>query len=442
MPVINAGVELDAGIGASPGRIGHLVPQIASLERLGGLAVAAIGELPVAVFQHRLQEGVGDPYRVVRILPCHRSVGFAVPVGVVGAEVHLLVALARETDDPLDQIVGDHALAGCLDLAAQRRVLQRIIAIAARAFAIDAGLQHRLEMAFRQLGAGDQGCDLLFFNHFPIDEVLDIGMVDIHDHHFGGTARGAARLDGAGGAVADFQEAHQAGRFTAARQPFVGAAQGREIGARARTVFEQTRFARPQIHDAAFIDQIVLDALDEAGMGLGMFVGGRGFCQPAALVIDIVMALAGTIDAIGPVQAGVEPLWRVGRAFLRRQHVAEFVIEGAGVGLGVEIAAFPAPIGPGACHTVEHLLGGFLAGCFLAVLGRLTAPEEFRHAFLRNRLEGFGDARLAEVFLRQHIAGHLAPAFRHLDVGLGEHDRAVGVPDFAGGVAERDAFVR
>ena len=78
----------------------------------------------------------------------------------------------------------------------------------------------------------------------------------------------------------------------------------------------------------------------------------------AGLVVDVEMALARAVDAIGPVQAGVEPLRRVGGAFLRRQHVAMLVVEGAGVILAVEIAALPAPIGPGAGEAVEHLAGG------------------------------------------------------------------------------------
>src|ERR1700729_3089883 len=103
------------------------------------------------------------------------------------------------------------------------------------------------------------------------------------------------------------------------------------------------------------------------------------------------MALAGAIDAIGPVQAGVEPLRAVRRALLRRQHVAKLVIESAGVCLAVEIAALPPPIGPGAGQPVEHLLGGMLAGGFAAASGiGLFAPEKFRHAFLGRGPEAFG----------------------------------------------------
>src|SRR6185437_11152665 len=52
-----------------------------------------------------------------------------------------------------------------------------------------------------------------------------------------------------------------------------------------------------------------------------------------------------------------------------------------------------------------------------------------------------GNARLAEIFLGQHVARHLAPAFGNLDVGLLENHRSVRVSDLAGGVAERDALI-
>src|SRR5690606_28299436 len=81
----------------------------------------------------------------------------------------------------------------------------------------------------------------------------------------------------------------------------------------------------------------------------------------ARLEIDVVVALRRAVDTVGPMQAGVEPLRRVGRAKLRRQHVAHLVVVGLGVGFAVEIAAFPAPIGPGAGEPVENFLRRLLA---------------------------------------------------------------------------------
>ena len=89
-------------------------------------------------------------------------------------------------------------------------------------------------------------------------------MVEIENDHLGGAARGPAGLDGAGGAVADLEEAHQAARLAAAGQRLALAAQGGEIRAGAGAVFEDARLADPQVHDAAFVHQVVLDGLDEA----------------------------------------------------------------------------------------------------------------------------------------------------------------------------------
>ena len=59
-----------------------------------------------------------------------------------------------------------------------------------------------------------------------------------------------------------------------------------------------------------------------------------------------------------------------GARHLHRQHVAVLVVEGAGVVLGGEVAALPAPVGPGAGEAVEDLAGiGLAAGAL--VLGQL-----------------------------------------------------------------------
>ena len=289
---------------------------------------------------------------------------------------------------------------------------------------------------------GDQGGHLLLFGDFPADEAFDIGMIDVDHHHLGGATGGAARLDGSGGAVADLQEAHQARGLAAARQLFALAPQVGEVGAGAGAIFEETGFADPQVHDAAFIDQIVADGLDEAGMGLGMLVGAVRLGQLAGLIVHIEVTLAGAVDAIGPMQAGVEPLRAVGSPHLLAQHIAHFVIEGLGVILGVEIAALPAPIGPGSGQTVENLLGGMFAGS-LGVSILLLAPQPFGHTFFAHGLQGlgFGHAGAAEILLSQDVAGHLGPFGRHLDITLGEDHRSIGIADFRGGVLKADALV-
>ena len=297
-------------------------------------------------------------------------------------------------------------------------------------------------------GAGDQGRDLLLLDHLPVDKRLDVGVVDIDDHHLGRTPCGAARFDRPGGAVADAQKAHQPGGAAAARQALAIAAQFGKIRARARAVFEDPRLAHPQIHDPALVDEIVGHRLDKAGMRLRVLIGAGRSGQLAAAVVDVIMALRRAVDAIGPIEAGVEPLRRVGGAHLPRQHQPDLVVKGAGVILGVEIAALPAPIGPGSGHPVEHLAGAGFAAVALG-LGQCgqtrgigaAPPQPGRNPVFLDRRQPRRDPGLAEIFLGEDVAGDLAPFGRHLDpLGL-EHDRAVGVADLAGRVPEPNRCV-
>ena len=141
----------------------------------------------------------------------------------------------------------------------------------------------------------------------------------------------------------------------------------------------------------------------------------------AVAMVDVPMALARPVDAVGPVQAGVEPLRRVRRGHLRRQHEAVLVVEGAGVGLAVEVAALPAPVGPGAGHAMEDLSRAGLAA--EALLGRQRrervfvghrAPQPLGHVGLGDLLQAPRDAGAAEVLLRQHVGRDLRPRRRAL----------------------------
>ncbi|MDF9789938.1 hypothetical protein M2440_000639 [Methylorubrum extorquens] len=448
VPVVHRGVEVQARIGRGPGGLTDLLPQVARLGRLHDLARGARGQAPRPVRFHRAQEFVGQRDRVIGVLAGDREIGLRIPIRVVDGEVDLGEALAGELHDALDVGVRHHRLAGGLDLALERRVALGVEAGVALGLALGAGLHHRGEVLGDDLGACHQRGDLLLLLHLPVDEVLDVGMVDVDDHHLGGAPGGAARLDRTRGPVADLEEGHQTGRLAAAAKTLVLAAQHREVGAGARAVLEQARLAHPQVHDAALVDEVVLHGLDEAGMRLRVLVGGGRLRQHAGLRVAVEVALARPVDAVGPMQAGVEPLRRVRRHHLAGEHEAQLVHEGGGVFLGREVAALPAPIGPAAGEPVEHLGRRDLGDEALLLrqfgepgLIRHGAPEEGGNAVLLHLLQAGRDAGLAEILLRQHVGGDLAPALRHGNAVEPEDDRAVRVANLAHRLAEGDGSV-
>ena len=193
VPVVHRGVVLQARIGRGPGGVADLLPQRAGVQRLGDLAVLAEGQVPFGVGFDRFEEAVGDAHRIVRVLPGDGEIGLRIPIGVVDRKLDVGVALLGELDHALDEVVGDVCLARELDLAFERGVLLRHEAIVARALAIHAGLEHGFEMLLVDPGAGDQRRDLLLFLHLPVDIGLDVGVIDVDDHHLGGAPCCSAR---------------------------------------------------------------------------------------------------------------------------------------------------------------------------------------------------------------------------------------------------------
>ena len=171
-----------------------------------------------------------------------------------------------------------------------------------------------------------------------------------------------------------------------------------------------------------------------------MLIAAGGFGQLTALIIHIIMALRGAVDAIGPVQTGVEPLRAVRGGTLGRQHVAHFVVIGLCVGLGGEITTFPAPIAPRARQTVKDLLGTCLS-VERRALGRFRTPQERWHTLFLDALHLGRHACLAEILLGDHIGCDLAPAFGDLAVLQLEDDRAVRVPNFRRRAAKGDVGI-
>ena len=426
VPLVDGGVELQPGVGAGPGGIGDLLPQLASREPLGDLAVGAPHEQPLAIALEHLEEAVGDADAVVGVLAGDGEIGLAVPVRIVFRERELGDALGRELPRLLDVGLGHHGRPRLAERRAQRRVLLRIsvdlLAVRSRHAA---GRHHRLEPALAESRAGHEGRDLLLLDDLPADELHRIRVIEVEAHHLGRPPRGPAGLDGPGRAVADLEEGHEPGRLAAARQGLVLAAQRGEIRATATAVLEDARLARPEVHDAAVVDEIVGDGQDEARMNLRALVGGGSARQRAELRIHVVVPLRGTGEPVGVGEPRVEPLRRVGRRDLGSQHVAQLVVESLGVGVAVEVAVALAPLGPAPGQPMEDLPGIPLAaqdGASLLVEEGLPVRIGLRHP------------GLPEVLLGQDVGGHRRPGGRHRDALLAKDRGAVRVLDL--GVAQ------
>src|SRR5262249_9912417 len=146
-------------------------------------------------------------------------------------------------------------------------------------------------------------------------------------------------------------------RLAAAGEWLVRGPQRGEVRAGAGAVLEDAGLADPQVHDPAFVDEVVLDRLDEARVRGRPLVRRRAPHDLAGRRIDVVVSLRRALDAVRPVQTRVKPLRRVRRRHLHGEHVAQLVMERAGVGYIAEVAAFPTPIGPAARESAKDLSG-------------------------------------------------------------------------------------
>ncbi len=126
MPLLNRVVELQAGIGALPGGNGNLLPEIARFDALYHVARRARGQNPVVVAIDRVEEAVGQPNRVVRVLARNRNVGFGVPAGVVLLDFDSRIALTGVVERVLRGARRKPRGDRFADRVAQRRVERRI----------------------------------------------------------------------------------------------------------------------------------------------------------------------------------------------------------------------------------------------------------------------------------------------------------------------------
>ena len=80
VPLVDGVVELQARVGALPGGLRHLPPQLPRGKAVDDVARGPGGGLPDGVLGHRLDEPVGHAHRVVRVLAGDGAVGVPVEV--------------------------------------------------------------------------------------------------------------------------------------------------------------------------------------------------------------------------------------------------------------------------------------------------------------------------------------------------------------------------
>ena len=212
-----------------------------------------------------------------------------------------------------------------------------------------------------------QGADLVFLAHLGLDELLDVGVVDVKHDHLGRAARGTTGLDGARGRIGATHERHRAGGRAAGGQQLLGRADAREVEASAGATLEDQALLAVPVEDRV---HGVVDGEDEAGRDL---LRGR--------------------------RADVEPHGRVEAEHLVQQHVGELVLEDLRVLRCREVAVLAAGLRVGEHHPIDELaktrLPRVAAHGATEVLGRhdrrcVDAPEvgELDTPLLEHRLAG------------------------------------------------------
>ena len=301
------------------------------------------------------------------------------------------------------------------------------------------GRDNRVEVALEDARADDEIGDLALFANLPVDELFDVGVVRIEHDHLGRAPRRAARFNRPGCAIENLEKRHQAARSAAAGELLARRAQLREVCAAAAAALKDARLAQYAVEDAAVVDEIVFNAEDEARADLRVREGIRRRLRHVIARVDVPVALRRPGNAVRPVQSRVEPLWRVRRADLAREHRAHLVVVDLRVVFRVEVAVFPAPVGPAAGHPVEDLAGVSLRAELVVagegIEGRAIGDrtrKPLRHALFPDAHRTRGNPRLAAVFLGKDVHRDLAPDGRNHDVLCLKDHGSVGIDDLGG----------
>ena len=175
----------------------------------------------------------------------------------------------------------------------------------------------------------DQRPGLLLFLDLAVDELDDVRVIGVEDHHLGGAARLAARLDDAGERVEALHERHRARGGAAAGEQLLRRADRRQVRAGARAVLEEHALGLGQAEDRV---HRVLHGVDEARRALRVRL-----------------------------DADVEPDRAVERRLLVDEQVLQVVRERLQIVLAGEVALLARPAGDRVDDAADQLLDAALA---------------------------------------------------------------------------------
>ena len=151
--------------------------------------------------------------------------------------------------------------------------------------------------------------DLVLLAGLGLDELLDVRVVDVQDHHLRGASGGAAGLDGSGRGVGSAHEGHGSGCSAAGAEQLLGGTDAGEVQAGPGAALEDDSLLLVPVEDGL---HGVVDAEDKAGGDLLRRVG-----------------------------ADVEPHRRVEGEVLVQQQPGQLLPEDLGVPVGGEVAVVP-----------------------------------------------------------------------------------------------------
>ena len=241
--------------------------------------------------------------------------------------------------------------------------------------------------------------------------------------HLGCPAGLAAALHHRRHLVVDPHEGERAGGLAAAGELLPLAAKRGEVGAGAGAELEEHGLAPRELHD---VFHVVLDALDEAGTALGIFVGVVGYHDIALGLIPAPVA-RGALHAVLVEQTDVEPDGRIERTVLVHAEPGEIAVEVLAVLPRLEVAVGDAPVGDRTGDAVHELLHRVLA------LGRVDFTVKILADHDVGRQLAPGGGNLTRRLLEEHLAVLPLDGGR-AELPFGGVERAFGVEGAEGGV--------